>query len=258
MKSLLLLLSCLVATAAASGPVCSSGVYALLAPLRGYAPAQSYCTSHYPPSTVVTTVTLVSSAPVKAKRHFQTTTTTKTTTKAPSTTTVKPPSTSTTKPPSTTTTRSTSTSVDPKAALFSTLLSEASAIVSTLCSKRSHHLPPPPPPLPLLLLPPPPPPPPQAPFRPLPQVLPPQQPLRQQRRQPPRQALRHPLSAQKISKPAPAVPTVSASMSRQIAPAILASPAVELTAMASVYQQINSAPPRPAPTIHNARFCLTV
>ncbi|OAL25631.1 hypothetical protein AYO20_10406 [Fonsecaea nubica] len=61
-----------------------------------------------------------------------------------------------------------------------------------------------------------------------------------------------------LLRPVPAVPTVSALMARQIAPAILASPAVELTAMASVYQQINSAPPRPAPTIPNARFCLTV
>ncbi|EXJ72917.1 uncharacterized protein A1O5_04065 [Cladophialophora psammophila CBS 110553] len=116
MKSDLLLISCLVAPVAAAGSVCSSGIYGLLAPLSGYAPAQSYCSSHYPPSTVVTTVTLVSSAPVKVKRYAKTTTT-KTTTAKSTTTSTKSPSTTSTKP--------STTSVDPKAALFSTLLSEA-------------------------------------------------------------------------------------------------------------------------------------
>jgi hypothetical protein len=50
-------------TAAAPGSVCSSGIYKPLLELSAYAPAESYCSAHYPlsTSTVTTTVSAGSS-----------------------------------------------------------------------------------------------------------------------------------------------------------------------------------------------------
>lgn len=69
--SILLAASSLTDEVLAAGSVCSNGIYAVLAPLSNYPPAQSYCASRYPASTV----TVSKRAPVA-------TTTAKTTAKA--------------------------------------------------------------------------------------------------------------------------------------------------------------------------------
>jgi hypothetical protein len=106
---------------AASNPACSSGIYKALLPLSAYAPAESYCSAHYP----LSTVTVIATPPVtpKIKRNaYKTTTTTK------RTTTPKKTTTSTATKPSTTTTS------NAHQAQWSSLLSEAGSVLKTLCS----------------------------------------------------------------------------------------------------------------------------
>ena len=106
---------------AASNPACSSGIYKALLPLSAYAPAESYCSAHYP----LPTVTVVATPPVtpKIKRNaYKTTTTTK------KTTTPKKTTTSTTTKPITTTTS------NAHQAQWSSLLSAAGSVLQTLCS----------------------------------------------------------------------------------------------------------------------------
>jgi hypothetical protein len=95
----------LMPTAWAAGSVCSSGIYALLAPLGGYPPAQSYCLSHFAPRTVTKTFTAPGS------------------TSTATTTDVIPPA-----------KRHVAAAKDPQASLFSLLVAEADEIVSTFCS----------------------------------------------------------------------------------------------------------------------------
>ncbi|KIW68300.1 hypothetical protein PV04_04255 [Phialophora macrospora] len=117
MKFISLLVILPVAALAEAG-ACTSGINAVAVPLlKGYPPAQSFCSAKYPlqPSTVT----------VKIKRRNGRTT---------STTTTKP---TTTKPPSTTPTttlRTTTTTQDAKASQWSVILSQASAAISTFCS----------------------------------------------------------------------------------------------------------------------------
>lgn len=121
-------LSLVLPAALTAGSVCSSGLYAILLPLSAYPPAQSYCTSHFPPSTVTSTSTAPGSTstvvstttipPVKKKlkRHN---------------TSLRPSPTPKTTP---TPTKSTPKPADFRASLFSILVAEAEAVVSTLCS----------------------------------------------------------------------------------------------------------------------------
>ena len=120
------ILSLTLPAALAAGSVCSSGLYAILLPLSAYPPAQSYCSSHFPPSTVTSTSTALGSTstvvstttipPMKKKLKRHTTSPTPTPKKSP------PPTKPTPKP------------ADPQASLFSILVAEAEAVVSTLCS----------------------------------------------------------------------------------------------------------------------------
>jgi hypothetical protein len=89
------------------GSVCSSGIYKNLLFLSNYAPAESYCSVHYP--VPAATVTVTASAAKKGRRHPQpATTTSKTTTIAASN--------------------------NKAQATWSSLLSSAHAIISTACS----------------------------------------------------------------------------------------------------------------------------
>lgn len=97
----------------AAGSVCSSGIYAALAPLETYAPAVNYCQGQANKVAVTTTVT----ASPKAKRVPVTTGGTKITTT--SATTLK---------------TSTTSSKDAKASSWSSLVAQASAVVATFCS----------------------------------------------------------------------------------------------------------------------------
>jgi hypothetical protein len=70
MKALILFtLSCFVAAHRDGRSICSSSIYSELASLSAYAPAQSFCTEYYPPSTTVTTVTATASVYEPAKRN---------------------------------------------------------------------------------------------------------------------------------------------------------------------------------------------
>ena len=109
---------------AASNPACSSGIYKALLPLSAYAPAESYCSAHYP----LSTVTIVLPTPVKVKRTaLKTTTTTK-----KSTTPWKQSTSTTTK--SSTTTKGTTSSSNLHQSQWSSLLSAGGNVIKTLCS----------------------------------------------------------------------------------------------------------------------------
>src|ERR1700748_260114 len=97
------------ASALAASP-CSSAPYAELLFLSAFAPAESFCSAHYPPLTVTV------SGPAKHKlRHraldnnYHSTTTTTTTTKSHTTTTLKTTTSSSKPTTSTTTTKPTTT-----------------------------------------------------------------------------------------------------------------------------------------------------
>ena len=115
---------------AASGSVCTQGIYSILAPLSAYQPAETFCQSKHPRSTVTTTSTLtVIVGPIVKryqKREALPTIVTSTTIPSLPTTTV----------PDLVPTllheeikRNVNT-----ASLFSSLTAEAGAIVSTFCS----------------------------------------------------------------------------------------------------------------------------
>jgi hypothetical protein len=103
--------------AAAAGDVCKTGIYAKLAPLASYAPAQSFCAKKYPKTTTIT---------VAAKVERTAATTTK-----PTSTTTKPPSTTTAK---TTTARTTTSAQCDLACLFSSAIGNAEQTVSLITS----------------------------------------------------------------------------------------------------------------------------
>ncbi|KIW82781.1 hypothetical protein Z517_02024 [Fonsecaea pedrosoi CBS 271.37] len=112
-----------VATLATAG-ACNSGINAIAVPLlKGYPPAQSFCSAKYPQPVVSVTF--------KDKRGYIRTSSTTTTTRHSSSTT-----TTTTRLPSTTptTSRSATTTQDAKASQWSVLVSEAGAALSTFCS----------------------------------------------------------------------------------------------------------------------------
>lgn len=127
-----------VAPVLAADNVCSTGIYATLAPLAAYAPAQAFCSAKFP--AVIVTVTASVYAP-RGKRSQVPTTTSNTNAKK-STTTTKPSTTTTTKittttkPATTTTTKTTTTtnSQDPKSSLLSLLSAQAYNVASTFCS----------------------------------------------------------------------------------------------------------------------------
>ena len=102
----------------APGAACSSGIYKALLPLSNYAPAESYCSQHYPQPAVTVTATQKK----KVKRATTVPTTTTMTTKA-STTTSK-----------TSMTTSKTTSQSPQESQWSSLLKAAGSIISTACS----------------------------------------------------------------------------------------------------------------------------
>lgn len=112
-------------TVAASSSVCSTGIYALLAPLKNYPPAEAFCAAKYHRKRHYTTVKTTTKSTTTTTKH------TTTTTKPSTTTTTTKPSTTTTKPSTSTTTKPTN---DPQASLYSQLVSEASAVISTFCS----------------------------------------------------------------------------------------------------------------------------
>jgi hypothetical protein len=89
----------------AASNVCSTGIYAVLAPLNNYPPAQAFCSAKYP----------------QKRTNGKATTTKITTTKI------------------TTTTSRTTTSQDAKASLFSQLVSELGSVASTFCSCILPH-----------------------------------------------------------------------------------------------------------------------
>lgn len=95
----------------ADSSVCSSGIYAALAPLDNYAPAVSYCQGQAGKATVTVTVS------ANAKRQPATATT------ATSGVTASTLKTSTTK-----------TATDAKAASWSSLVAQAKSVVATFCS----------------------------------------------------------------------------------------------------------------------------
>jgi hypothetical protein len=97
---LLTTISCLIISQAAGAKVCSSSPYKDLLFLSKYAPAQSYCTAHYPLPTTTVTVT----AAAKTARAVVSTTTTS------------------------------AAKVAGNDAVWSSILSSAKAIVSTVCS----------------------------------------------------------------------------------------------------------------------------
>ncbi|KIX98730.1 uncharacterized protein Z520_05191 [Fonsecaea multimorphosa CBS 102226] len=126
MKFIILLCVAIASICGATSNVCNSGIYELLSPLSAYPPAQSYCSAHYPPTTVTVSTTILSKkrfrfaratpaaeykGVVPKKRHATTTT------------------------PSHTTT----TTVDAKAAQWSSFLKTAGAIVSTFCQCIESH-----------------------------------------------------------------------------------------------------------------------
>jgi hypothetical protein len=95
-----------------SNTVCKSGIYAGLAPLASYAPAQAFCASKYPQTATVdagkkrrTAPTTTTKATTKSTSQSTTKTTTKTTTKS----TTKSTTQSTTKPTTPSTTKTTGT-----------------------------------------------------------------------------------------------------------------------------------------------------
>lgn len=122
--TVLLLVGSLIAIVTASS-VCSSGIYALLSPLDTYPPAESFCASKYP-GTV--TVTVTQSATMQKIRRATSSAAT-TTGKGKGTTTSKKSTTT-----ASTTSKVTTSSVNAKASIFSSLQSQASAVVSTFCS----------------------------------------------------------------------------------------------------------------------------
>jgi hypothetical protein len=142
---LLVLVFELLQYASATGRVCSSGLYALLAPLKTNAEIQAYCTSSYP-VIVTSTITSVSvsvqtqittvSAPVKrgVKRGpfaapDPAPATTTTTTRRTPTSANRAGTTSTTMRTSTTQSRNTATQP-----LISSLKAQAKSVISTFCS----------------------------------------------------------------------------------------------------------------------------
>jgi hypothetical protein len=143
---------------AAPGAACSSGIYKAILPLSNYAPAESYCSAHYPVSAV--TVTASKGAKIKRARITRTSTTvphtttssrTSTTTRHLTTTTTSSRTSTTTSHPTTTTTSSrttssshttgtshssttTTSSLYAQQSLWSSLLSAAGNVISTACS----------------------------------------------------------------------------------------------------------------------------
>lgn len=111
----------------ASGSVCSSGIYAALAPLDNYAPAVSYCQGQADK----VTVTVTANAAKLRRRTPKTTTTTTTTTKpAKGSTTTKATTATTAK----TTSKTTTSSTNAKASAWSSLIQQAQSVVATFCS----------------------------------------------------------------------------------------------------------------------------
>ncbi|OAP63535.1 hypothetical protein AYL99_02762 [Fonsecaea erecta] len=146
MKFIILLYVAIASITTAASNVCHSGIYALLAPLAGYPPAQSYCSAHYPPTTVTVSTSFISKKKFRFARatpaaeledvvldkRQQTTTRPHTTTTTPHTTTTTPHTTTTT-PHTTTTTQ------DPKAAQWSSFVKTAGSIISTFCQCIESH-----------------------------------------------------------------------------------------------------------------------
>lgn len=101
--------------------VCSSGLYAALAPLDTYAPAVSYCQGQADKTTVTVTATVTA----VAKREPATTANAKTTA-----------TTASTKTTATTlkTIATTTSSNDAKASAWSSLVAQAKSVIATFCS----------------------------------------------------------------------------------------------------------------------------
>lgn len=101
---------------AASGSVCSSGIYAALAPLDDFPPAVTYCRGQANKVTVTATTTVTSTVAIAQKRAKTTSASSKST-------------------KNTATTLKTATSTaNAKAAQWSSLVAQAEGIVATFCS----------------------------------------------------------------------------------------------------------------------------
>lgn len=111
---------------ASSSSPCSSGIYSALLVLSTYAPAESYCTSHYPQPKVTSTVTAETTITVTALARREAIGINEKRNNAPATT-------STAKTTSKITSTSTS-SQDANSLKWSNCLSSAASFVSTVCS----------------------------------------------------------------------------------------------------------------------------
>ena len=140
-------ISALVTDVFAATNVCSSGIYAVLAPLSNYAPAQSFCSAHVPRQTVTATkkkrwlnarATSTVSAVANARQSTTTsshtsTTSSRTTTTSSRTTSTTSRTTTTSSHTTTTSSHTTTTTGDAKASLLSSLESQVDSIVTTFC-----------------------------------------------------------------------------------------------------------------------------
>ncbi|EXJ74184.1 uncharacterized protein A1O5_02478 [Cladophialophora psammophila CBS 110553] len=125
MKLIILICLAMASVTSAASNVCKSGIYELLSPLSAYPPAQSYCSAHYPPTTVTVSTTFIS----KKKFRFA-----RATPAAGYGGAVLEK-----RKTSTITSHSTTTTQDVKASQWSSLLKTAQSIVYTFCQCIESH-----------------------------------------------------------------------------------------------------------------------
>ncbi|KIW23225.1 hypothetical protein, variant [Cladophialophora immunda] len=132
MKFIILLCMAIASISSAASNVCKSGIYELLSPLSAYPPAQSYCSAHYPPTTVTVSTTFIS----KKKFRFARATPAA---EYGGVMLDKRHTTSTTSHTTTTTPHTTTTTQDAKAAQWSSFLKTAGSIIYTFCQCIESH-----------------------------------------------------------------------------------------------------------------------